>query len=204
MRLFGVLHQCAVEGVGMRARQDGQRGKPLLEAVGKRPGDAAAPVVAGKMEAFAAVARRCDDRHRIIHQAVDVIARGIARIGARRCRVAALARGECAITHVGESDHLRAPAMHRFRKAMQQQHQRRTVISGGEHVEGQLRRDGDFLQGRHTTNLAHDPEKSFPIDFAVAGRGEGHVSPAPVDALETAVLRKICGRNGRVIALYST
>ena len=53
------------------------------------------------------------------------------RPGARR--IAALARRNGAIAHVAEGRDLRAPAMHRFRKAVQQQHQRRA---------GRARRDG--------------------------------------------------------------
>ena len=137
MRLIAVGHlQRAVEGVGMRPRQDGERGDALGIAVGQRPGDAAAPIMAGEMKARFAVTRGRDDRHRIVHQPVDVIARMIARIGPRAGRIAALARRHRAIAHVGQGGDLRVPAMHRFRKAVQQQHQRRAVLARDQRVEG--------------------------------------------------------------------
>jgi hypothetical protein len=53
LRLLAVQHlQRAVEGIGMRPRQHGQRSDPVRIAVGEPPGDAAAPVVAGQMKAF--------------------------------------------------------------------------------------------------------------------------------------------------------
>ena len=84
LRLFAVGHlQRAIEGVGMRPRQYGERGQPLRIAVGQRPGDAAAPVVAGEMKARVAIAAAADDRHRIVHQAVDVIVGGYSRASGR-------------------------------------------------------------------------------------------------------------------------
>ena len=57
LRLFAVRHlQGAIEGVGMRPRQDGERGQPLRKPIGERPGDAAAPVVADEMKAAFPVA----------------------------------------------------------------------------------------------------------------------------------------------------
>jgi hypothetical protein len=41
--------------------------------------------------------------------------------------------------------HLCAPAVHRFRKAVQQQDQRRTALAGNEGVERQPRYGGDFF-----------------------------------------------------------
>ena len=46
--------ECAVEGVRVRARQDGERSEPLRIHVGNAPRDAAAPVVADEMEALQA------------------------------------------------------------------------------------------------------------------------------------------------------
>jgi hypothetical protein len=48
--------QRAVEGVGVRPRQDGERGQPRVMAVGEPPGDAAAPVMADQMKARVAIA----------------------------------------------------------------------------------------------------------------------------------------------------
>ena len=54
---LAVLHlQRAVERVRMRPRQDCQRCNALRIAIGKRPGDAAAPVVAGEMKAVRVIA----------------------------------------------------------------------------------------------------------------------------------------------------
>ena len=78
LRLLAVGHaKRAVERVRMRPRQDGERGDPLRITIGQCPGDAAAPVMAREMEAPLGVARGRDDRHRVVHQAVDVIARMI-------------------------------------------------------------------------------------------------------------------------------
>jgi len=52
-------------------------------AIGERPGDAAAPIMARKVKARLAIAAGSDDGKRILHQAVHVIARGIARIWPR-------------------------------------------------------------------------------------------------------------------------
>ncbi len=68
VRLIAILHlQCAIEGVGMRPRQDGERAQPLRKTIGQRPGNAAAPVMAGEMKAAVAVTGCRDDRHRIVH-----------------------------------------------------------------------------------------------------------------------------------------
>ena len=107
-------------------------------AVGQRPGDAAAPIMAGEMKPFVAVTRRRDDRDGIVHQAVDVIARMIARIGASARRIAALARCDRPKTHVAERSSLRAPALHRFGKAVQQQHERRAGLARDQGVEGEV------------------------------------------------------------------
>lgn len=57
LRLLAVgLQQRPVEGVRMRPRQHRERGDPLRISVGQRPGDAAAPVVTGKMKARLAIA----------------------------------------------------------------------------------------------------------------------------------------------------
>ena len=137
----------------MRPRQDRERGDPLGVAIGERPGDAAAPIMAGQMKAPVGIATGRDDRHRIVHQAVDVIARKIVRVGPRARRIAALARRDGAIAHVGQRSDLRAPAMHRFRKAVQQQHQRRSLVARGQRVEGEVRGDGDLGEGGHATSF---------------------------------------------------
>ena len=59
LRLLAVGHlQRAIERVRMRPRQNGERGQPLVIAVGEAPGDAAAPVVADEMKARLAIAGR--------------------------------------------------------------------------------------------------------------------------------------------------
>ena len=56
VRLIAILHlQCAIEGVGMRPRQDGERRQPLRKTIGERPGNTAAPVVADEMKAAVTV-----------------------------------------------------------------------------------------------------------------------------------------------------
>ena len=116
-----------------------------MVAVGDAPGDAAAPVVAHEMKARLAIARGRRDRHGVVHQAVDQIVRKLTRIRPGARRIAALARRNGAIAHVAESRDLRAPAMHRFRKAVQQQHQRRPGCAGGDGIEDEMRRDGDLF-----------------------------------------------------------
>ena len=151
--LFAVRQrQRAVEGIGMRPRLDGQRREPLSVAIGKRPGDAAAPIMAHEVKALIAIARCGDDRHRIIHQPVHVIVGRIARIGPRGRRIAALARRDRAIAHVRKRRDLRPPAMEGLGKAMQQQHQRRTALARDEGVEGEIGGDGDFVHARHASN----------------------------------------------------
>jgi hypothetical protein len=75
--------QRAIEGVGMRPRQHGERGQPRWKPVGERPGDAAAPVVTDQMETAVAIARCGDDRHRVVHQPVDMVIRGVGGIRPR-------------------------------------------------------------------------------------------------------------------------
>ena len=116
-----------------------------MVAVGDAPGDAAAPVVAGEMKTRLAIARGRHDRHRVVHQAVDQIVRKLARIRPGAGRIAALARRNGAIAHVAEAGDLRAPAVHRFRKAVQQQDQRRPGCAGGDGIEDQMRCDGDLF-----------------------------------------------------------
>ncbi len=116
-----------------------------MVAVGDAPGDAAAPIVAHEMKARLAIARGGCDRHGVVHQAVDQVMRKLTRIRPGARRIAALARRYGAIAHVAESRDLRAPAMHRFRKAVQQQHQRRPGRAGGDGVEDEMRRDGDLF-----------------------------------------------------------
>jgi len=75
------------------------------------------------MKARTPITRRVHHRHGVVHQAVDQVMRKLARIGPGARRIAALARRNGAIAHVAEGCDLRAPAMHRFRKAVQQQGQ---------------------------------------------------------------------------------
>ena len=51
--------------------------------IGERPADAAAPIVAGEMKSPLAMTRGCRYRHRIVHQPVDVIIRGVVGIRPR-------------------------------------------------------------------------------------------------------------------------
>nr|WP_283813557.1 hypothetical protein [Bradyrhizobium paxllaeri] len=124
-----------------------------MVAISDAPGDAAAPIVAGEMKTRFAIARGRRDRQRIVHQSVDQVMRKFARIGAGARRIAALARRDGAITHVAERRDLRAPAMHRFRKAMQQQHQRRAGRAGRDGIEDEMWRDGDLFAVGHAAIL---------------------------------------------------
>ena len=164
LRLFGVGHlQRAIEGVRVRAGENGEGGQPFMMAVGKAPGDAAAPVVADQMKPRIAIARGRHDRHRVVHQAVDQVMREFARVGPRARRIAALARCDSAVAHVAECRDLGAPAMHRVRKAVQQQHQRRTGLAGGDGVESEMRRDGDLFGSRHGVIIARFRAKRTPV-----------------------------------------
>src|SRR5205814_8959702 len=90
--------QGTVESIGMRPRQHGERCDPLRVSIGERPGDAAAPIMAGEMKAAVGMAAGGYDRHRVVHQAVDMIIGGVADVRPRAGRVTALARGDRAIT----------------------------------------------------------------------------------------------------------
>ena len=125
----------------------------MRKPVGQRPGDAAAPVVAGEMEAAVGITRGRHDRHRIFHQPIDEIIGGIVWIRPRARRVAALAWCHGAIAGRGQRFHLRVPAMHRFRKAVQQQHQRRVWLARDNGVEGEGGGDGDLRERGHATIL---------------------------------------------------
>jgi len=102
--------------------------------------------MADQMEAALAVAAGGCDRHRVVHQPLDIVIRGIARVRPRAGRIAALARRHRAIAGIGQRFQLRAPAMHGLGKAVQQQHQRRISLAGNEGVEGEVRGDGDVLE----------------------------------------------------------
>ena len=155
LRLIAIGHQQRpVEGIGMRPRQHGERCDPLRKTIGQRPGNAAAPVVADQMEAAIAVAAGRNDRHRIVHQAFDMIIRGVIGVRPRAGRIAALARSHRAIAGGGEGGHLCAPAMHGFRKAVQQQHQRRPGFAADEGVERQTGCDGDLFELGHGSHLS--------------------------------------------------
>jgi hypothetical protein len=109
--------------------------------------------MADKVKTRVAIACGRDDRDRVIHQAVSQIVRKLAWIRPRAGRVTALARRNGAITHIAERRDLGAPAMHRFGKAVQQQHQRRAGLARDEGVEGEARGDGDLFLGRHAAIL---------------------------------------------------
>src|SRR5258705_8930733 len=110
------------------------------------------------MKTLVAITKGCDDRPRIVHQAIDVIMRGIARIGPRACRIAALAWRDRAIAGITQRLDLRAPAMHRFGKAMQQQHQWRARRTGDEGVEGEVRGNPDCLEFGHGSDFTFQRE----------------------------------------------
>jgi hypothetical protein len=138
MRLIAVRQlQRAIESIGMRPRQHRERAQSLRKPIRQRPRDTAAPVVADEMKAVFAIARCGDDRHRIVHQALDMIVRGIADVRPRAGRITALTRRNGAIAGGGKRFYLRAPAIHGLRKAVQQQHQRCTGFARDERVEGE-------------------------------------------------------------------
>ena len=82
--------QGAVERLRMRAGQHRQRGEAVGILVGDVPGEAAAPVVAGQMEAVRGLAEVRGNGERVGDQQVDAVFRMVGRIGPRLCRVAAL------------------------------------------------------------------------------------------------------------------
>ena len=88
------------------------------------PRHLSAPVVADQMEAPAVVARRRRDLDGVVDQLVEGVVRKIGRIGPRTRRIAALVGRHGAIARRGERGQRRAPAVSRFGKAVQQQHQR--------------------------------------------------------------------------------
>ena len=67
----------------------------------------------------------------------------VARIGPRARRIAALARRNRAIARTGKRIHLRPPALHRFGKTVQQQHQRRARLACDQSVESEGGGGGD-------------------------------------------------------------
>jgi hypothetical protein len=89
------------------------------------------------MKAAVAIAGRRDDRHRIVHQPLDMITGGVAGIRPRARQIAALARRNGAIARGCKGRHLRAPAMHGFGEAVEEQDQWRARFADGEGVEGQ-------------------------------------------------------------------
>src|SRR6516164_6617332 len=92
-RLLAVRHgERAIEGVGMRARHDGERGDAITMQVSDSPGDAGAPVVADEVKTPIRIAAGRDQAERIRKEPVEAIARSIPSIGPRAGRIAALAR----------------------------------------------------------------------------------------------------------------
>ena len=131
-----------------------------------------------QMKAPVAIAAGADDRHRIVHQPLDVIIRRLVWIRPRARRITALARRDGAIASLRQRFDLRVPAMHRFRKAMQQQHQWRAWSAGREGIEGQGGGGGDFGEGGHGddfrcelvhTDLWCGRWDSNPHDVAIEG-----------------------------------
>jgi lysophospholipase L1-like esterase len=86
-----------------------------------------------------------------------MIIRRLRGIGPRARRIAALARCERAIAFICQRRDLRVPAMHRFRKAVQQQHQRRAGLADGEDIEGQAGRNRDLFELGHGSNSGSNP-----------------------------------------------
>ena len=99
------------------------------------------------MKARLAITRCGHDRHRVVHQALDVVVGDVARIRPRARRIAALARRNGAIARRRKGGYLRAPAMHGFGEAVQEEDQWRAGIAGGEGVEGEG--GGDLGKLRH-------------------------------------------------------
>ena len=117
--------------------EDGERAHPVGHGARVRKRDRSAPVVADEMKALPAIARGRDNSHRIVHQPVDMIIGGVARVRPRARRVTALIGRHRAIARGRKCRHLRAPAMHGFRKAVQQQHQPRAGLAGDQRVKGE-------------------------------------------------------------------
>src|SRR5580698_4790962 len=90
--LLAVVHlKGAIEGVGMRARQDGERSEAVRIAVGDTPGNAAAPIMADEMKAAVRVSACRRDGHGVGDQFVDLVVRDIGGVGPGVRRIAALA-----------------------------------------------------------------------------------------------------------------
>ena len=105
--------------------------------------------MADKVNAAVAITGGGDDCHRIVHQPVDMIIGAVADVRARARRITTLARRHRAITRIRQRRHLRAPAMHGFRKAVQQEHQRRPGLASGKGVEGEGGGGSDFFEVGH-------------------------------------------------------
>jgi hypothetical protein len=101
------------------------------------------------VKARLAITRCGHDRHRVVHQALDVVVGDVARIRPRARRIAALARRNGAIARRRKGGYLRAPAMHGFGEAVQEEDQWRAGIAGGEGVEGEGGGGGDLGKLRH-------------------------------------------------------
>src|SRR3954463_14257066 len=74
--------------------------------------------------------------------------------------------------------------MHRFRKAVQQQHQRRPGRTGGDGVEDKMRRDDDLFLDGHGVILDRHSGRSM-VDHISTGAG-GIVQPGKSAVLEAA------------------
>ena len=88
------------------------------------PRHLSAPIVADQVEALAVVARGRGDLEGVVHQLVEGVVGQLGRIGPRARRIAALVGRHGAIARRGERRQRRAPAVSRFGKAVQQQHER--------------------------------------------------------------------------------
>jgi hypothetical protein len=152
--LLLAVGQCerAIEGVRVRARQHGERGEPFGIAVRHTPRDAAAPVVPDQMKAPPAGAARLHDRNYVGDQSIEVIVRGLTRIGPRGRRIAALARRNRAETGLRQRRELPAPRVQRLGKAVQQDDERAVRRPRDQCIEHEAR-SLDPAQRRHAPSF---------------------------------------------------
>jgi hypothetical protein len=150
VRLLRVPAQRAAKGVGVRARQHGERAQTFRVAGGDLPGEAASPVVPDQVEPARAVPHRRGQAERVPDQQFDVVVpRGVGRVGPRPGRIAALVRRDREVASLGQRRQLRVVEVPGDGEAVQREHQRRRGIAGDGHVEDQARPSLDPAEFHH-------------------------------------------------------
>ena len=138
--------------------------------VGDVPGEAAAPVVTGQMEAGRVFSEIGGNGKRVGDQQVDAVFRVVGRIGARLRRVAALVGCDGSVARVAKSFHLRVPEKAGDAEAVQHEDQGAVFGAGNGDVEGQAGFGLDVLGCEHRGDETTD---------AVVGQLGGGLRPVP-------------------------